>query len=159
MSLTGWVDLDPCSNPWSVVNAQVSYSFDRGENGLELPWLDSEGLVWVNPPYGRGMVRQWVEACIDEHWSNPRQDILLIVKCDPGVKWFQYAREHCCAWANPYKRIAFDRGTDDGNSADFSSTIFYWGERLVPFLRMMDGVAQVNLADQAFNREDLRAME
>jgi hypothetical protein len=48
-------DLDPCAadpRPWSC--AKTNYT----EDGLERPW---DGFVWLNPPFDRYEVRQWVE--------------------------------------------------------------------------------------------------
>lgn len=48
----GEFDLDPCSpviRPWST--AAVHYTID--DNGLEKDWF---GRVWLNPPYGRGIL-------------------------------------------------------------------------------------------------------
>ncbi len=42
------LDLDPCSNPHSIVKAKTKYMLEAGQNGLELPWF---GLVFVNGPY------------------------------------------------------------------------------------------------------------
>lgn len=42
------LDLDPCSNEFSIVIARVTYHLSRAQNGLLLPWF---GLTYVNGPY------------------------------------------------------------------------------------------------------------
>ena len=45
----GPFDLDPCCpNIMPYKTATLTYSLERGENGLHLPWY---GKVWLNPPY------------------------------------------------------------------------------------------------------------
>jgi hypothetical protein len=50
------VDTDPCSNPRSHIRAVGSYSLEKGEDGLVLPWV---GLVYVNGPYSN--LLPWAE--------------------------------------------------------------------------------------------------
>lgn len=154
MTADGTVDLDPCSNQWSVVKDHLRFGLDFGLDGLVMEWLSSHGVVYVNPRYSK--MKPWVEKCIEEHIKNPRQDILLLGKCDPAVNWYRLADDHAVAAAEPYKRIRFERGTDDDNGANFSSTLFYWGERLTAFLRMCHGLAKPRVGHAAFYRlEDI----
>lgn len=53
-------DLDPCT-PKEYCPAhdycKRGYSLPE-QDGLKLPW---EGLVWLNPPFARGMIKPWIE--------------------------------------------------------------------------------------------------
>lgn len=48
--------IDPCSNPNSIVGAHVELMLERGGNGLAVDW---EPTFFLNPPYGKGVLR-WV---------------------------------------------------------------------------------------------------
>ena len=60
----GRVDLDPCSNDRSTVLAKRTFNLDaRGEDGLKLAKFVSRNTrTYVNPPYGRGLVIQFIRA-------------------------------------------------------------------------------------------------
>ena len=54
----GEFDLDPCAapspRPWATARRHV----ELPENGLEIEWA---GRVWLNPPYGTGIMEPWLE--------------------------------------------------------------------------------------------------
>jgi hypothetical protein len=66
------IGLDPCSNPWSTVGARVELSKHRGDDGLAACWsaiIMDQGdtaTVYVNPPYGAGLILPWVHKAADE---------------------------------------------------------------------------------------------
>jgi hypothetical protein len=72
----GSIDLDPCSNATSIVNASGEYNLElRGENGLELGW---SGNVFVNPPFGRGLDK-WVQKAIDSASGKDGEETSVIM--------------------------------------------------------------------------------
>lgn len=65
----GTFDLDPCSpinRPWPTAARHLTIE----EDGLAQPW---EGLVWMNPPYGRA-TGEWLRKLAD----HPDGGIALI---------------------------------------------------------------------------------
>lgn len=88
----GEFDLDPCTPeymPWLTAN----HRYTEKENGLTSKWF---GRVWLNPPYGKGMVH-WLEKMakhgngialtfnrseteIFHKWVFPYADAILIKK-------------------------------------------------------------------------------
>lgn len=78
----GPVDLDPCSNERSHIQAKATFVLERGENGLALaPEVPDDQLEFINCPYGRGLVIQWVRA-----YGQKR--FIFLLKFDPSTKWF-----------------------------------------------------------------------
>jgi hypothetical protein len=76
----GPVDLDPCANERSHVDARETYRLDRGEDGLVLAdGVFTDQRVFINPPYSN--VRPWIAA-----YKHTRFTFLL--KLDPSTKWF-----------------------------------------------------------------------
>ncbi len=69
---------DPCPIDW---DPEVDAS------GLELDWVaESRGrLIFVNPPYGRGIGR-WVDKMLLE---SKRNSILALVPARTSTRWFQ----------------------------------------------------------------------
>src|SRR5262245_52526736 len=65
----GAIDLDPCSNPHSIVGATVEYGLPR-KDGLKETW--NYRRIFVNPPYGldrkRGTgIKDWLSRCAQAH--------------------------------------------------------------------------------------------
>lgn len=78
----GEVDLDPCSNERSTVRARRVFRLDKGQDGLVLAKFVGRGeRVFVNPPYSRGMVIQWVRA-----YEHTR--FIFLVRMDTSTGWF-----------------------------------------------------------------------
>lgn len=77
----GPVDLDPCANERSHVQARSAFMLEeRGEDGLALAnTIGHDWRVFVNPPYSD--VRPWIAA-----YRHTRFCFLL--KLDPSTKWF-----------------------------------------------------------------------
>ncbi len=76
----GTVDLDPCANERSHVQAARTFCLDIGQDGLALALgVDPETKTFINPPYSN--VMPWVEG-----YGHTRFCFLL--KFDPSTKWF-----------------------------------------------------------------------
>lgn len=74
----GPFDLDPCAavdQPWRT--ARVHYTVH--DNGLFLPWF---GLVWCNPPFGRG-VTAWLDR-LSRHGDG-----IALLPARTDTKWFR----------------------------------------------------------------------
>lgn len=61
----GTIELDPCSNEFSIVNAKTEYSLPK-KDGLKEDWKYE--TIYVNPPYGsdreRGTtIKNWLAKC------------------------------------------------------------------------------------------------
>ncbi len=76
----GAVDLDPCANDRSHVQARSTFRLDRDQDGLELAAkVGHDWTVFLNPPYSD--VGPWIQA-----YGHTRFCFLL--KFDPSTKWF-----------------------------------------------------------------------
>jgi len=54
----GRIGLDPCHNTTSILECNYTYDIREGQDGLNLPW-GGKGLVFVNPPYSRGLLQDF----------------------------------------------------------------------------------------------------
>lgn len=73
----GSIDLDPCSNEHSLVNAKESFALPE-KNGLIEKW--EANTIFVNPPYGRNgktSIYDWLNKAVIEFEQN-KQIIFLI---------------------------------------------------------------------------------
>jgi len=129
----GIVDLDPCSNPGSVVKSRKSFDGIDGNCGLAAEWT---GSVYVNPPYGRA-INLWIEKC-----ASHRNDaeILALLPARTDTKWFNCAADSCAAICFIRGRIRF---LGANASAPFPSCFVYWGENKTRFCGLMNPHGQV----------------
>jgi phage N-6-adenine-methyltransferase len=62
-----------------------------GENALQRPWVPVEaGVVWANPPYGRGL-GDWVEKAYRESVKY-HQTVVMLLPARSDTQWFH---EYC----------------------------------------------------------------
>lgn len=121
----GPIGLDPCTSKANPCMARLYLD----SVGLGTPWASTvfpHELVYVNPPYGRG-IRLWVDKCIDEAVRGA--EIVLLVPSRTDTGWYAAADRHSnakCSWLG---RLTF-RGALA--PAPFPSALFYWGHR--PYL-------------------------
>ena len=115
----GQIDLDPCSNPESIVKAELALSLENGDNGLTQPW---EGRVYVNPPYGRE-ISWWVLKCLRESKLPRCLEIIALLPARTDTGWFEecWKADAICFWKG---RLTF---LGAQHPAPFPSCLVYWG--------------------------------
>ena len=76
----GTISLDPCSNKYSIVNADIQFTLPKND-GLVENW--NYPTIYVNPPYGadreRGTtIKNWLTKCslANENYSS---EVLALV--------------------------------------------------------------------------------
>lgn len=75
--------LDPCG---TLENRKCLQFFDAAEDGLSQQW-DTEGAVFMNPPYGRA-IGKWVKKAYEESLSGTPVVCLLPARTDTA--WWQH---------------------------------------------------------------------
>lgn len=87
------LDLDPCSNPRSLVKAKMTCSLEVGSNGLKVAWF---GLTYVNGPYSDLM--PWadkLEREITLPWrSRKLKGAGFLVNADNSPAWWHVLVRH-----------------------------------------------------------------
>lgn len=124
--------LDPCSNPGSIVRADVEWTDAQGVRTFEFGW-GGRGLVYCNPPYGKG-IDLWIEKMIRE--ADAGVEIIGMVPANCGSGWFKHLRataSDILFW-NPRPNFidpATGKPAPNGNTQDVCSP--YWGSRVYRF--------------------------
>jgi hypothetical protein len=133
----GVILLDPCSNPYSVVDADIEYRLPESD-GLRSSW--EFATIYVNPPYGadrhRGTtIKDWLRRCArarEEHGS----EVLALVPVATNTKhWKDYVfgvADAVCFLYDTRLRFLVD-GKDEGKGAPMSCAMVYWGDNLSRF--------------------------
>ncbi len=138
------VDLDPCSNPNSIVRARRSIMLPP-EDGAAVPagWEVGDGLkiewrgkVFFNPPYGDKLITPFILKAIASYRHNGAE-IIGLLPASVSAEWFDLVVGTARAaflWGpgEGGRRLQFG-GNEHG--ATFASVVAYWGPDLPKFVR------------------------
>ena len=117
------IDLDPCSNPKSLVNARTNFLLPQND-GLKEDWVNFEN-IYVNPPYGRGELLPWCEKM---YQSATYSNILALLPAKVGTRAFQYIFNSADAICFIKSRVTFD-GAEQG--APMDCCFVFWSKACV----------------------------
>ncbi len=133
----GTIALDPCSNPQSVVGAEVEYQLPD-HDGLRSSW--GYPTIYVNPPYGadrqRGTtIKDWLRRCARAREEYGSEVLALVPVATNTRHWKDYVFGVADAIAFLYDtRLKFlVNGKDGGKGAPMSCAMIYWGEHIERF--------------------------
>ncbi len=127
----GEIDLDPCSNQYSIVRARVEYTLPR-HDGLRDSW--NFRRIYVNPPYGldrrRGTgIKNWLYRCAQAHKNFGSELLALVPVATNTGHWKKYVFGKASAICFLYDtRLKFlVNGQNGGKGAPMSCAMIYWG--------------------------------
>jgi hypothetical protein len=127
----GRIALDPCSNEYSIVNADVEYDLPR-HDGLSESW--DYPTIYVNPPYGidkkRGTaIKSWLRRCAMAHRESHSEVLALVPVATNTGHWKNYVFGQATAVCFLYDtRLKFlVNGENGGKGAPMSCAMIYWG--------------------------------
>lgn len=132
----GRIDLDPCSNRYSIVNAEVEYRLPT--DGLKESW--AYRTIYVNPPYGTDRtratsIRDWLQRCAEAHQAH-QSEVLALVPVAPNTRHWKEsvwgAARGLCFLADTRLRFLV-RGKDRGKGAPMACAMVYWGQNFTLF--------------------------
>ncbi len=133
----GSINLDPCSNRFSIVHADTEYSLPT-HDGLRESW--DFATVYVNPPYGldqeRGRrISDWLRKCEEAHKLHGAEVIALVPVATNTGHWKRYIYGKATAICFLYDtRLRFlVNGKDSGKGAPMSCAMIYWGTNFERF--------------------------
>ena len=136
----GSIALDPCSNKYSIVNAETEFMLPH-KDGLHEEW--NYDTIYVNPPYGadreRGTtIKNWLSKCAKSHKKYGCEILALVPVATNTSHWKQFvfgnARAICFLYDT---RLRFlENGLDVGKGAPMSCAMIYWGNNFVDFYKI-----------------------
>lgn len=126
----GSIDLDPCSNIFSIVGAKNEYILPK--DGLLESW-DFKN-IFVNPPYGKDKerktsIKDWLRKCSDSYDSG--SSILALIPVSTNTShWKEYIFPKATGICFLYDtRLRFlENGLDTGKGAPMACSMIYWGD-------------------------------
>lgn len=135
-------DLDPCSNPWSIVEAGRKISRENGGDGPTNDWPGK--TFFTNPPFGPRL-GAWVGRCVHARRSL-RMTGLLLLPVSTETKWWQrMIFPTATAVCFPDHGIAFlDPETlEPVDQPPMTTGIVYWGGSPLRFSHAFRSFGQV----------------
>ena len=133
----GEISLDPCSNEYSIVNANVEFTLPEYD-GLKEEW--DYQTVYVNPPYGadreRGTtIKNWLAKCAYSHKKYGNEILALVPVATNTGHWkqsvFGQAKAVCFLYDTRLKFL--ENGKDVGKGAPMACAMVYWGKDFEKF--------------------------
>jgi hypothetical protein len=136
----GPIALDPCSNEWSIVNAETEYRLPY-QDGLRESW--DFPTIYVNPPYGsdkerRTSIKHWLYKCAHAHKHHGSEVLALVPVATNTSHWKEYVWGQATAVCFLYDtrlRFLVD-GKDEGKGAPMSCAMVYWDKGIDRFTRV-----------------------
>jgi hypothetical protein len=131
------IDLDPCSNKYSIVNAKKEYLLPK-HDGLKENWNFS--TIYVNPPYGidkeRGTsIKKWLAKCALANEDYQSEVLALVPVATNTGHWknfvFGKATGICFLYDTRLKFLV--NGKNGGKGAPMSCSMIYWGKDFKKF--------------------------
>ena len=133
----GRIDLDPCSNEWSIVKADIEWMLPE-KDGLDEKW--NFHAIYVNPPYGADRkrnttIRHWLRKCADAHETYGSEVLALVPVAANTGHWKKYVGGNATAVCFLYDtRLKFlENGRNDTKGAPMACSMIYWGDNYESF--------------------------
>jgi phage N-6-adenine-methyltransferase len=117
---------DPASSAVANETVKASRYLTAADDALSTDWqLIPDDVVWMNPPYARGLIGKFVTKFLD----NPAAQAAVLVNSDTGTRWYQDLLRECDAFVLLPKRLAFIDGTTGlpVKGAAHAQTLFVFG--------------------------------
>lgn len=153
----GYIDLDPCSNQFSIVDAKTEFILPE-KDGLKEQW--NYQTIYVNPPYGsdkeRGTtIKNWLAKCVLANENYGAEVLALVPVATNTGHWKQSVFGKATAICFLYDtRLRFlENGLDVGKGAPMACALIYWGEKYEDFFNVfIEFGAVINLSN-LYNKE------
>lgn len=133
----GKIDLDPCSNEYSIVKALVEYRLPN-HDGLIENW--DYPTIYVNPPYGidkdRGTtIKSWLSKCAEANSKFGSEVLALIPIAANTSHWkkFVFTRATNICFLYDTRLRFLENGQDVGKGAPMACAMVYWGNNSSKF--------------------------
>lgn len=136
----GHIDLDPCSNDYSIVAATVEYMLPE-HDGLIESWKFA--TIYINPPYGADKehgttIKDWLRRCEEANKLYDSEVLALVPVATNTAHWKKYvygkAASICFLYDTRLKFLV--NGEDGGKGAPMSCAMIYWGKHQERFAKV-----------------------
>lgn len=133
----GGIDVDPagCEISQEVIQAPIVYTID--DSGLDHSWI---GKVWLNPPYSKGLIDQFVAKLREEYASGNVEQAIVLTHNFTDTAWFHALAADAAVMCFTRGRIKFYTVDGVGNSPTSGHVFFYFGKDINAFIEEFTSV-------------------
>lgn len=132
------IDLDPCSNAYSLIEAKIKYLLPE-KDGLIEPWNYKN--IFVNPPYGadrerKSTIKDWIRKCQEANREYKSEVLALIPVATNTRHWkeFIFGKASGICFLYDTRLHFYIDGHLDDKGAPMSCAIVYWGNDINRFI-------------------------
>jgi ParB family chromosome partitioning protein len=136
----GGIDLDPASSEGAQRVVRAARYYTAETDGLAQPW---RGRVWLNPPYARGLIENFVDKLLAEHQAGNVPEAVLLVENRTDTRWFHGLAKQAAAVCFTLGRIQFRRPDGTGENPITGSCFVYLGSNPSRFAEIFGGIGHV----------------
>jgi len=138
--MLGDIDLDPCSNENSLIDAKIKYILPT--NGLNESW--DYPKIFVNPPFGRDVENKkslydWIKKGVDANKNG--SEILFLIPVATNTKHFKdliFKNAKGICFLNDTRLKFWNEGKEDKKGAPMACCLIYFGENYEKFVNVFD---------------------
>ena len=139
----GEIDLDPFSSEYANRAIRAKKIFTVSDSAFENEW--PSGNMFMNPPYGRGMIERAVEIFLHHAtYIGTVDDAIVLTNASTETKWFQALLKNSQAVCFTNHRINFyceDGKETSGNTKE--QAFFYFGDDRDIFTEVFSSIGTV----------------
>ena len=120
----GAIDLDPATHIQAQKTVRAARYFTRDDDGLSRKW---HGRVWLNPPYSRDIIADFVNKLIAELCAGRVDAAIMLTHNYTDTTWFHEAASMANAICFTRGRIPFIRlGADEAEPGTPTEGQAFW---------------------------------
>jgi len=128
--MLGEIDLDPCSNEFSLIEAKVKYILPT--DGLKEDWDYKK--IFVNPPYGKNIFNKtsiytWIKKGVDSYLNG--SELLYLIPVSTNTRHFKdliFKHSTGICFLNDTRLKFWSEGKEDKKGAPMSCCMVYFGD-------------------------------
>jgi phage N-6-adenine-methyltransferase len=120
----GDIDLDPATSEAAQRIVKAKEFFTKDDDGLRHEW---HGRVWLNPPYARSLIAEFVDKLLLEVNHGHAESAILLTHNDTDTAWFQRAAEQARAICFTRGRIRFESPDGELAAPTLGQAFSYFG--------------------------------
>ncbi len=124
----GGIDLDPASCKFAQQTVKAKKYYTEENSGLDKPW---EGRVFLNPPYGMPLIREFTDKLVAE--LPAITSAILLTNDQTDTKWWHKSAANASLICLPRGRLHFTTPDGKETSPTNGQTFFYYGTKPATF--------------------------
>jgi phage N-6-adenine-methyltransferase len=148
----GNIDLDPASCEAAQATVKARQFFTAEDDGLAKEW---RGRVWLNPPYARDLIGEFVAKLVADHQSGSVPSAIMLTHNSADTVWFQTAATAAGAICFTAGRINFTNPNTSQSAPTQGATFFYFGTDPIRFASVFGDFGFVTPAPYQLGSADI----